>query len=138
VYSIIDEVKTSFERRKLSFFIYILCVVAAIYATYRGYSALPDVASAGIFESAASFVAASIYYYLVAAVLGWAGKAVARRKMSDRKAVAFIIFAFAVSLVVYNAVALIIQPDLSFMNFLISIVIGFALLFVALGIELKR
>jgi hypothetical protein len=51
--------------------------------------------------------------------------------------VSILLFGFAVSLVVYSAAQLILLPDISLFNFLVSIVSGFALIFAALLIEWK-
>jgi hypothetical protein len=68
--------------------------------------------------------------------VAWVGRGVSHQK-NRRKVAAVPIFGFAISLVIYNAAELILQPEISVINFILSIIIGFALLFVALVLEWK-
>jgi len=138
VYGLIDEFKMTIARRKFAFFLYVVAILAAIYATYRGYMGAIAVAAPGLFEMPAAFLGASVYYYFIAVAAAWMGRLVAHRRVTIRGVVSFLLFGFAISMVIYNAAELVINPDISFMNFLISIVAGFALLGVALAIELKK
>ena len=51
--------------------------------------------------------------------------------------IGFAIFGFAISLVIYNAAELILQPEAFVINFIYAIILGFALLF-ALGVWVRR
>ncbi len=138
VYSLVDELKMAISRRKFAFFLYVIAVIAAVYASYRGYVVAVGLTGPGLFEMSAAFLGASVYYYFIAVAAAWIGGAVAHRRVTIRGVVAFLMFGFAISMVIYNAAELVIQPDLSFMNFLISIVVGFIILGIALVIELKK
>ncbi len=138
VYGMADELKTTIARRKFAFFLYILAIIAILYASYRGYVGAMGLAGTGLFEMSAAFLDASVYYYFIAVAAAWIGKAVAHRKATIRGVVAFLMFGFAISMVIYNAAELVIKPDVSFMNFLISIAMGFVILGIALVIELKK
>ncbi len=133
-----EELGTSLTRRRFAFFLYIVGIALGILATYRGFISLEPFLSIGIFESAAAFVFSSIYFYFLAGAVAWIGRNVGlKKKRRIRNVIAVIIFGFAISLVVYNAAELIINPDLSIFNFIISIILGFILIFIALMIELK-
>ena len=138
VYSLADELKMTMARRKFAFFLYIIAVIAAIYATYRGYLDVTAVSTGSVFAMVAAFIGASVYYYFIAVAAAWMGRLVARRKVTIRGVVALLLFGFAISMVIYNAAELVVNPDISFMNFLISIAMGFVLLGIALVVELKK
>ena len=132
-----NEFKTSFTRRRFAFFTYILGTTFAVLATYRGYEAALKWADTGFFELASSFLSASVYFYFIAGAVAWTGRNVSVKKRSWRRILAFPVFGFAISLVIYNASELILNPQLSAFNFFFSIVFGFALLFLALILEWK-
>lgn len=134
----IEELSTSFTRRRFAFFSYIVSIVISILATVRGYDAAISWFNIGLFETASAFVASSVFYYFMAGAISWLGKSITTKERSGRSIVAVTIFGFAISLVVYNAAQLIIKPDLSLFNFIFSIVFGFALIFGALLLELKK
>jgi len=139
VYNLADEFRMTLERRKFAFFLYVIAILAAIYASYRGYmGAAPFFTSGGLFEMSASFLGASVYYYFIAVAAAWMGRLVAHRKVTIRGVIALLLFGFAISMVIYNAAELVVNPNISFMNFLISIAMGFVLLGIALVVELKK
>ncbi|GAG34844.1 unnamed protein product, partial [marine sediment metagenome] len=65
------------------------------------------------------------------------GKGISSKKRSARRIVSIPIFGFAMTLVVHSGANLILQPDSPIYNFIISIVVGFVLLFTAVYIEKK-
>ncbi len=138
VYGVTDELKMSATRRKFAFFMYVIGMIVMLFATYRGYTAVLGWMRPDLFEVSAAFLGASVYFYFIAVAAIWIGKALSHRKIGGRNTAAFLLFGFAISLVIYNAVELMIRPDLSFVNFIISIIAGFALLGVALVIEMKK
>lgn len=133
-----DEFKTSMTRRKFAFFTYIVCIAVAILATYWGYEAALTWINIGLFEAASAFVAASIYLYYISAAVAWIGKSVSTEKRTAKSITAILIFGFAISLVINNAARLIIEPDMSMFTFVLSIAIGFALIFIGLIMEIKK
>jgi putative membrane protein len=132
------ELKTSFTTRRFAFFTYIVGIAIAMLASYRGYEAALGWLNTGFLEIASAFTAASIYFYFLASAFAWIGRSISIGERSTRGIIGVIVFGFAVSLVIYNTAQLIIQPELSLINFLSSIVLGFILIFVALVLELKR
>ncbi len=133
-----NELSTSLTRRRFAFFTYIVGIALAIIATYWGYEAAVTWINIGLFEFASAFISGSVYFYFLAAAVAWVGKALSSKERSGKTIVSVVIFGFAISLVIYNAAELIIRPDISMMNFIFSIVFGFALIFLALIIELKK
>jgi putative membrane protein len=132
------ELSTSLTRRRFAFFTYVVGIALAIIATYWGYEAAITWINIGIFEFISAFISGSVYFYFLAAAVAWVGRALSTKDRSGKTIVSVVIFGFAISLVVYNAAELIIKPDISMMNFIFSIVFGFALIFLALIIELKK
>jgi putative membrane protein len=139
VYNALDELKTSFTRRRFAFFVYIVGIAFSAIAAYRGYTALQDWLSEGIFECAASFVNASIYYFYLGGVSAWLGRAISKRKEQKKggKIIAIPLFGLAISVVIYTTSGLMLTPEISLLNFLMSLGIGFGLLVLALLIEWK-
>ncbi len=132
-----DELSESFTRRRLSFFIYMIGILFAVLASYRGYTVMQDWLVIGLFETAASFLSASIYYFWVAGAMGWIGKIVGMKKRSASRAVSIPMFGFAIAIVIHSGAQLILEPSTSIYTFVSSIVAGFILLFTAVYIEKK-
>ncbi len=131
-----EELTTSFTRRRFAFFMYLIAIVFAVLATYRGYEVITDWIGIGLFETVSAYTSASIYFYFLAGASAWIGRGVNREK-SRGKLISMPVFGFAVSLVIYNAAELILSPEAQAMNFIYSIIMGFGLLFAALLIEWK-
>ncbi len=131
-----EELTTSFSKRRFAaFFIYVIGVVVAALAAYRGYSFALDWVKIGFFEVIASFVSATVYYIWLAFLVIWAGKAVSAKKLLLGRAISIPVFVFAVSIVIYNASEFVLKPEGGMLNFLISIVIGFVLIVAAILID---
>ncbi len=133
----IEEMKTSLTRRRFAFFTYIVGIALVILASVRGYDAAGAWLNIGLFETVASFISDSIFFYYLAGIIAWIGKSISTRRRSGKNILSITIFGFAVSFVIFNASNLILHPDLSMFNFVLSILAGFALIFVALAIEIK-
>jgi putative membrane protein len=131
------EVKDSFTSRRLSFFMYVLGALAAALAVYRGYTAMQDWLVLGMFESAAAFVAASVYNFWLAGTLLWLGVVLESGRHTRRRAAAMPLFGLSVALVIDTGAELIIRQDAPVMLFMAAIVAGFALLFLALYMDRK-
>ena len=80
----------------------------------------------------------SASFFFLAGAFAWIGRSISKQERSFKGMLGVIIFGFAVSLVIYNAAQLILQPDLTLVNFLASIGIGFLMIFVALILEWKK
>jgi putative membrane protein len=132
------ELRTSLTRRRFAFFTYIVGIAIGILATYWGYEAALTWANIGIFELISAFISGSIYLYFLAAAVAWTGRALTTKERSGKTILSVVIFGFAISVVVYNASELIVKPDVSMMNFIFSIIFGFALIFLALLIEIRK
>jgi putative membrane protein len=132
-----EELQDSFTRRRLSFFIYIIGILFAVLAAYRGYTVMEEWIVIGMFETVASFLSASIYYFWVAGAMGWIGKIVGMKKRTASRAVSIPMFGFAIAMVIHSGAQLILDPSASIYTFITSIVVGFVLLFAAVYIEKK-
>ena len=91
----------------------------------------------GIFETAAAFLSSSAYYFWVAGAVAWMGKGVSSRSRSARRIASIPLFGLAVTLVIHSGANLILAPETPIYNFILSIVVGFVLLFAAVYIEKK-
>lgn len=134
----LNELRDSLTRKRFAFFLYLIGIAFFILATYKGYITMLEFLNIGLFETTASFISASIYFYFLSGAGIWMGRNIKEgRGRSWRRVLGVIVFGFAISLVVYNATELIVRPSLSFWNFVISIVIGFALMFLVVLLEWK-
>jgi putative membrane protein len=134
----VGELKTSLSKRRFAFFTYTVGILIALLATWRGYESALSWINTGILETASAFTASSIYFYFLAGAFAWIGRSISIRERSAKGILGVIVFGFAVSLVIFNTAQLVIQPEFSLLTFLESIVLGFALIFVALILEWKR
>lgn len=132
-----EELKDSFTRKRLAFFMYMLSIIFATLAAFRGYTSMIDWFIVGLFETAASFISASVYYFWLAGAMLWIGKSVGSKKRSGRRMVSIPVFGFAVTMVLHQGANLILQPEMPIYNFILTIIAGFALLFAAVYIEKK-
>jgi putative membrane protein len=135
IFSAFGEFKESFTRRRFSFFMYIVAMAVTVLALYRGYNAVMDFVNMGIFEAAAAFFVASIYFFWIAGAISWLGKNLRLKEKKTSRIVSIPLFGLAATLVIYNASELILTPTISSFNFLLSIAVGFVLAFMALTIE---
>lgn len=133
----VDELRVSLARRRFAFFAYIVGIAFAVLASYRGYTASLEWLSIGLFEALSSFMASSIYLYFMSVTVAWLGRELSMGNLTRSKMVSVPLFGFAVSLVVFNSSQLILSPEVSALNFLLSIFIGFGMLFLALVLEWK-
>lgn len=133
-----EELSTSLTRRRFSFFMYIVAIAIGILAIFRGYDLSLPWFDTGILEGITAFISSSVYFFFIAGTVAWIGRNIGVSHMNLKKVSSVIIFGFAISLVVYNAAELILKPELTIFNFVVSILLGFALLFIALFIEWKR
>ncbi len=134
----IDELKVSLTKRRFAFFTYLVGILIAILATYRGYEAALAWMNTGILEAMSAFTIASVYFFFLAGAFAWIGRNISIGERSIKGMMGVITFGFAISLVTYNAAQLIVQPELTLVNFLASIGIGFILIFMALVLEWKK
>ena len=132
-----NELSDSFTRKRLSFFIYIIGIILTVLATYRGYTIMQDWVAMGLFETLAAFLSASVYYFWIAGTMIWLGKSIGVKKHAVSRAISIPMFGFAIAMVMHSGVEMILQPDISIYTFILSIVAGFILLFVAVYIEKK-
>ncbi len=134
----IGELKSSLSKRRFAFFSYVVGIALAVLGTFRGYESALSFWGVGLLETASAFTISAVYLFFLAGSFGWIGRSISMGIRSVKGILGVIIFGFAVSLVIHNTAQLIIVPDLSLVNFLASIVIGFLLIFVALVLEWKR
>lgn len=132
-----NEMSDAFTRKRFAFFLYVLGIIFAGLAAYRGYTSMADWLVMGIFETTAAFLSASAYYFWLAGTVAWMGKGVSSKSRSVRRIVSIPVFGLAVTLVIHSGANLILQPDSPIYNFIFSIVVGFVLLFAAVYIEKK-
>ena len=136
-FSVINEFRTSFVARRLSFFLYIISIVTIFIGIFRGHTASLEYLNIGIFESAAAFLNSSIYIFWIAGSIAWVGKTMGSEKKSILNILSIPIFGLALAIVIFSSTVLILEPEFSPFNFIMSIIIGFVLIFTAIVMERK-
>jgi putative membrane protein len=132
-----DELQSALTRRRFAFFLYLIAILFIVFASYSGYNATNGLTGENIFEISAQFVSASIYFYYIAGALSWIGRNIGNKTRSLRTIISVTIFGLAISVVIFSAAQLIAKPSLPLMDFILSIILGFLLLFMAVLIEWK-
>lgn len=129
------ELKESFAGRRFAFFMYIVAIVVTALGIYRGYNSIVDFMNIGLFEASAAFLLSSVYFFWISGTIAWLGRNVRLKERSASRITSVPLFGLAATLVIYNASHLILNPDTSSFNFIISIALGFVLAFMAVAIE---
>ena len=135
IFGTAEEIQYALTRKRLAFFLYIVCIAFLIIATYAGYMAATTLQAGGLFEVSAAFVVASTFFYYVAGASAWVGINVSNRERKVRVVAAVALFGLAVSLVIRSAGQLITEPELPMRDFVFGIVAGFFLLLIGLSLE---
>ncbi len=135
VVGIFDELKNSFTKRRFAFFVYIVSFAIVALALYRGYVSVMEFANIGLFESMAAFLIASVYFFWIAGTIAWLGNNISLGTKSSSRMASVPIFGLAVAIVLYNVSEIILNPEISSFNFIISIALGFVIAFIALSLE---
>ena len=133
-----EEFQSALTRRRFAFFMYLISIVFIIFASYEGYTSIEPMQDENVFTVCAVFVSSSVYLYFIAGALAWIGRNIGNKKRNLRTVISVALFGFAVSLVIYSAAQLIANPLMPMLQFIISIIVGFCLLFLAVIIEWKR
>jgi len=132
-----EELRESFNRKRLSFFFYVIAILIGALAGYRGYTYMDEWVVIGIFETVSAFISASVYYFWAAGTMAWIGKVVGMKNRSFSRAVSVPMFGLAISLVLHNGTSMILEYTNNLYTFILAIVVGFILLFTAVYIEKK-
>jgi len=135
IYGMFNELKDSFTKRRFAFFMYIVAIAVFVLAVYRGYNSVIDFINIGLFEATSAFLIASIYFFWIAGTIAWLGKGIKGKERKTSRIASVPLFGLAATLVIYNASELILNPEISTFNFILSIALGFVLAFMALAIE---
>jgi putative membrane protein len=135
VLGVFNEFTDSFTRRRFAFFVYIVAIAVFALAVYRGYNSVIDFINIGLFEATSAFLIASIYFFWIAGTVAWLGKNMTTKERKTSRIASIPLFGLAATLVIYNASEIILNPEISTFNFILSVALGFVLAFMALAIE---
>jgi len=137
IYSAVAELRDTFSAKRFAFFMYMLGIIFVSLAAYRGYTVMSEWMVMGLFEMTAAFLSASVYYFWLGGTLVWVGRSVTKKKRTPKKIASIPVFGFAVAIVVHSGTDLILTPASPIVNFILTIVGGFILMFAAFYIEKK-
>jgi len=130
-----EEFKESFTKRRFVFFTYIVSIAVGTLGVYRAYNSVMDFVNIGIFEMTAAFFIASIYFFWISGTIAWLGRNISYKNRKTSRIASIPLFGLAVSIVIYNAGEIILDPNISSFNFIISIGLGFVIALIALALE---
>ncbi len=135
VLGVFSELKESFTGRRLAFFMYIVAIAVTALAIYRGYNSVVDFMNLGFFEATAAFLISSVYFFWISGTIAWLGRSMSLKERKTSRLASPPLFGLAATLVIYNASELILNPEISSFNFILSIALGFVLAFIAIALE---
>ena len=130
-----NELKESFTGRRLAFFMYVVAIAVTALAIYRGYNSVADFISLGFFEATAAFLISSVYFFWISGTVAWLGRSMSLKERKTSRIASLPLFGLAATLVISNASELILNPEISTFNFILSIALGFVLAFMAIALE---
>ncbi|MBI4182130.1 MAG: DUF373 family protein [Candidatus Aenigmarchaeota archaeon] len=131
------EVSLTASKQRFAFILYCMAAIFLVLGIYQGYLAFSGTLTLGYFEILATIVAETIFIFYLAGLVGLMGHRIAHGNINRAKIAALAVFGFSIAWVMYNAAQFIIDPHLSGINFLTSIIGGFILIFIALIAEWK-
>lgn len=137
VVSIGNGLSATMERGKISFFLYALGVVFILIGCVFGYYNMRNIGDFDMLTSTLAFLYGSVYIFLIAGVVIWAGAALfaySQNKLSPRLTTILALF-FAIVFVTHSATEVLLQPELGVNPLISAIIVGFVVLAVALVIE---
>ena len=131
-----DELRTSFTRRRLGFFVYIVAIIIGLLSIYRGYTYALDWLPTSIFHVVAGFFSSSVYLLWITATVAWFGRLLTHaHRHTKGTLVAGPLFGFAISLVVFSATEIVLKPAYNIFNFILVVIVGFILIGIAVYLE---
>ena len=131
------ELNATFSKGKLSFFCYILGFAFFIIGCVQGYNNYNLYLNSNFLISALSFLHAGLVYYLVAGLSVLTGRLLYTydKKYKSIKYITYYALGFSIYIVLENSIKYIILPDFNIVYLIISILLGFMIILIALITE---
>lgn len=137
VISFVGELSSTFSKDKVSFFCYILSLAFITIGIVQGYNNYNLYLNSNVMISSLSFVQGSLSYFFVAVLTLLTGKLLYIYGKSQKavKYITYYALTFSIYVVLENSVQYIILPEYNILYLIISIVLGFLIIFIAMITE---
>ncbi|RLI99108.1 MAG: hypothetical protein DRP06_04240, partial [Candidatus Aenigmatarchaeota archaeon] len=137
VISFVNELSATFSKDKVSFFCYILSLAFVTIGIVQGYNDYNLYLNSNILVSALSFVQGSLSYFFVAVLTFLTGKLlyIYDKSSGAIKYVTYYALTFSIYVVLENSIQYIMLPEYNPLYLVISIVLGFLIIFIAMITE---
>ncbi len=137
VVSFFNELSATFSKDKVSFFCYIISLAFIVMGIVQGYNNYNLYLNSNIMVSALSFVQGSLSHFFVAMLTLLTGKLlyVYGKSSGAIKYITYYALTFSIYVVLENSVQYIMIPEYNPLYLVISIVLGFLIIFIAMITE---
>ncbi|MFP4045977.1 MAG: DUF373 family protein [Candidatus Aenigmatarchaeota archaeon] len=133
----VEELKTSFTARRLTFFFYVVSIAISIIGVKSGYDMVNITGATNLIQVSASFLQGSVYLLFIGALIAIVGKAISvfPNKSKMLRYATFTSFLLALTVVGYEATKVILSPAEGMQTFFLVVVFGFIVVSATLTIE---
>ncbi|MFB6216246.1 MAG: DUF373 family protein, partial [Candidatus Aenigmatarchaeota archaeon] len=137
ILSVLDEIKTSFTARRLTFFFYVVSIGVIAIALKSGYDMIQVTGATNLLDMSAAFVNGSAYLFFLAALVAITGKTITVFPRKDKilRYATFTSFLLALSLIGSEASKVILNPEQGLGGFLSAVIVGFVVVLLTLTSE---
>ncbi|UCG94970.1 MAG: DUF373 family protein [archaeon] len=134
----LNDARTTFTKRRVSFFFYIVALAVALIGIKSGYDFVQTIAARDILELSAAFLRGAIYVLFLSYLIGIVGKIISLEKREEVfKYVTLVALGFGITLVSSEASRVILMPEAGMFGLFAYIVFGFFIVLMAIVIERK-
>lgn len=134
---VLDELKTSFSSKRISFFLYIVSLIISFISLKGGYDAIIIHRTTDLIESTAVFLNGSVYLLFLSVLVALGGKAVYYypNKKGLMRCVILASLSLSIALVTFEASEVILSPGRGMLGLFGAVAFGFLLIVMALILE---
>ncbi|QQG39542.1 MAG: DUF373 family protein [Candidatus Aenigmatarchaeota archaeon] len=138
VAAIVNEITTSFEKRRVTFYFYAAAMLVGLVSLKQGYDSIQLARAGNMIETLAAFIGGAVFLVFTGYAIALVGKVVgaARSRREVAKYVTYAAMGAGLSLVAFQASNAILLPEQGYQNLFLSVVFG--LLIVAASRALER
>jgi putative membrane protein len=134
----LNDARTTFTKRRVSFFFYIVALAVALIGIKSGYDFVQTIAARDILELSAAFLKGAIYILFLSYLIAIVGKIISLEKREEVfKYVTLVALGFGITLVSSEASRVILMPETGMFGLFAYIVFGFFIVLVAIVLERK-
>lgn len=135
----LNDARTTFTKRRVSSFFYIVAVAVALVGIKSGYDFTQTIAAKDVMETAAAFIKGSIYILFLSYLTGILGRIISLEPKTKEmfKYMTLVALGFGLALVSAEASAVILMPEIGIFGLFAYIGFGFLIVLLAIIFERK-